>query len=131
MKPDIPKQIFKTYISDFMKICPVGTELFHVDRQTDKMTLIFAFHNFVNVNVCFLQFQSPEVKLRDSGHHINNSSLENSSSKDKNTSTLYERNACKASTFVNKCLYSHFIIECSADRGMPRHAKRHPAKPPG
>ena len=40
-------------ISNFMKICLVGAELFHVDRQTDRHTdmtkLIVAFHNFANV----------------------------------------------------------------------------------
>jgi hypothetical protein len=35
--------------------------------------------------------------------------LENSSSNGKNTSTLYERNACKASTFVNKSVYIHIL----------------------
>ena len=36
-----------------MKICPVGAELFHAarrtDRQTDMSKLIVAFHNFVKV----------------------------------------------------------------------------------
>jgi hypothetical protein len=40
-------------ISNFMKICPVGAELFHVDgwmeRCTDMMKLIVAFCNFANV----------------------------------------------------------------------------------
>jgi len=31
-----------------MKICPVGAELYHVDRQTDMMKLTVAFCNFVN-----------------------------------------------------------------------------------
>ena len=30
-----------------MKICPVKARLFLVDRQTDMMKLIVAFHNFV------------------------------------------------------------------------------------
>jgi len=34
-------------ISDFMKIHPVGAEVFHADRQTDYMTkLIVAIHKF-------------------------------------------------------------------------------------
>jgi hypothetical protein len=33
-------------ISDFIKICPVGDELFW---QTATMKLIVAFHNFANV----------------------------------------------------------------------------------
>jgi len=41
-------------ISNFMKICQVGAELFHVGRQmdwwTDMMKLIVAFHNFANVS---------------------------------------------------------------------------------
>jgi hypothetical protein len=37
-----------TKISNFMKIGPVGAELFHAVRQMDMMTLITAFFNFVN-----------------------------------------------------------------------------------
>jgi len=33
-------------ISNFVKICPVGPEFFHADRQTDVTKLIVAFHNF-------------------------------------------------------------------------------------
>jgi len=29
-----------------MKICPVGADLFHADRQTDMAKLIVAFRNF-------------------------------------------------------------------------------------
>ena len=42
-------------MSNFIKIHPVGAELFHVDGQTDgrtdrhMMKLIVAFHNFLNV----------------------------------------------------------------------------------
>ena len=35
-----------TQISNFMKIRPVVTELFHVERQTDMTRLIVAFRNF-------------------------------------------------------------------------------------
>jgi hypothetical protein len=35
-----------TPISDFMKICPVGKELFHVDRRTDMTKMLVAFCNF-------------------------------------------------------------------------------------
>jgi hypothetical protein len=42
-----------TQISNFMKIRPVGAELFHTDgqtdRQTDKKDLTVAFRNFANV----------------------------------------------------------------------------------
>jgi hypothetical protein len=38
-----------TEISNFMKICPVGAELFHADRRTDMTKLIVAFRNFANV----------------------------------------------------------------------------------
>jgi len=37
-----------TQISNFMKIRPVGAELFHADGQTDMTKLIVAFHNFAN-----------------------------------------------------------------------------------
>ena len=36
-------------ISNFMKICPVGAELFRVDRWTDMTKLIVAFCSFVSV----------------------------------------------------------------------------------
>jgi hypothetical protein len=35
----------KLQISSFIKIRPVGTELFHADRQTDMTKLIVAFRN--------------------------------------------------------------------------------------
>jgi 23S rRNA A2030 N6-methylase RlmJ len=38
----------KAKISNFIKICPVGAELFHADRQTDMTKLVVAFHNFAN-----------------------------------------------------------------------------------
>ena len=42
--------------SNFIKICQLGAELFHVDRQTDRhadghtnmMKLIVTFHSFAN-----------------------------------------------------------------------------------
>jgi len=38
-------------ITNFMKICPLGTELFHADGRTDTKKLIVAFFycNFANV----------------------------------------------------------------------------------
>ena len=36
-------------IWSFMKIHPVGGELFHADRRTDMTKLIVAFRNFANV----------------------------------------------------------------------------------
>jgi len=39
MKLELSRQFLKdTDISDFMKIRPVGAELFLVDRQTDRQT---------------------------------------------------------------------------------------------
>jgi hypothetical protein len=35
-KFEFARQIFKKYSTNFMKICPVGTELFHADRQAGK-----------------------------------------------------------------------------------------------
>jgi hypothetical protein len=35
-----------TQISSFIKIRPVGAELFHEDGRTDRMNLIVAFRNF-------------------------------------------------------------------------------------
>jgi hypothetical protein len=38
-----------TEISDLIKMCPVGAELFHADRLTDVMKLIVVFRNFLNI----------------------------------------------------------------------------------
>jgi hypothetical protein len=46
-----------TQISNFMKIRPVGAELFHADRRTGMTKLIVAFRNFAKVpKNNFLQF---------------------------------------------------------------------------
>jgi hypothetical protein len=37
-----------TQIQIFMKIRPLGAELFHADRETDVMELIIAFRNLAN-----------------------------------------------------------------------------------
>jgi len=37
-----------TYIPNFIKIRPVGAELFHADGQTDVPKLIIAFRTFAN-----------------------------------------------------------------------------------
>jgi hypothetical protein len=37
-----------TKISNFIKIHPLGVELFHVDGQTDMTKVIVAFRNFAN-----------------------------------------------------------------------------------
>jgi hypothetical protein len=37
------------HISHFMKNCPVGVELFHLDRWTTVMKLIYTFCNFMTV----------------------------------------------------------------------------------
>jgi hypothetical protein len=37
-----------TRISNFMNICPVGTELFHADERTDMTKLSVTFRNFAN-----------------------------------------------------------------------------------
>ena len=34
-----------------MKICIVGAELFHADRQTDMTKLTVVFHNFANAPI--------------------------------------------------------------------------------
>ena len=45
-----------THISNFIKKCPVGAELFHADRQTDMTKLIITLHNSVIV------FKTPKIK---------------------------------------------------------------------
>jgi hypothetical protein len=37
-------------MSNFVIMCPVGAELFHVDRSTDMMKLIATFHNYANTS---------------------------------------------------------------------------------
>jgi hypothetical protein len=48
MKIEFFRQCFEKQLSHFMKMYPVGAELFHADWRTDKMKLIFAFRNSVN-----------------------------------------------------------------------------------
>jgi len=59
MQLELFGQIFEKkkniWISNFMKIRPVGTKLFHVDGQTEKQAgvtkQIAAFRNFVNAPI--------------------------------------------------------------------------------
>jgi len=50
MKTELSRQIFEknTEIYIFMKIRPVGAELFNADGQTDRTKLTVAFRNFTN-----------------------------------------------------------------------------------
>jgi hypothetical protein len=49
MKLEFSGQIFrKTQVSDFMKIRPVGAELFHAGGRTDMTNLIVVIRNFAN-----------------------------------------------------------------------------------
>jgi hypothetical protein len=52
MELEFSLQIFEKYSKKFMKICPVGAELFHaegrMDGRTDVPILIVAFRNFAN-----------------------------------------------------------------------------------
>ena len=55
MKLEVFGQIFEKYSNtNLMKIRPVGAELFHADRRTDKHTdtinLIVDFRNFANAS---------------------------------------------------------------------------------
>jgi hypothetical protein len=50
---ELSRQIFgkkNTQISNFMKIHPLGAELFNEDRRTDVTKLILAFRNFANAS---------------------------------------------------------------------------------
>jgi hypothetical protein len=47
IKLEFSQQIFEKS-SNFMKIRPVGAELFHFDGRTDMTKLIVAFRNFAN-----------------------------------------------------------------------------------
>jgi len=49
MTLELSRQIFENIqISNFMRNCPVGAELFHADGWTDTMKLIVALRNFGN-----------------------------------------------------------------------------------
>jgi hypothetical protein len=52
MKQEVSWKIFEKFWQNFMKIRPVGAELFHADWQTDRQTdmtdLIVTFRNFAN-----------------------------------------------------------------------------------
>jgi hypothetical protein len=51
MKLEFSQRMFERYSKiNFVKICPEGTELFHMDRQTDETKLIVMFSNFTNVS---------------------------------------------------------------------------------
>ena len=50
---EFPRQIFEkrkknTQLSHFIKIRPVGAEMFHADRRTDMRELIVASRSFAN-----------------------------------------------------------------------------------
>jgi len=50
MKLEFSQNIFEKYeTSIFMRIHPVGDELFHADRWTEITKLIATFHNFSHV----------------------------------------------------------------------------------
>ena len=50
MEIEFSEQIFeKAQIQSFIKIRPVGVELFHADTQTYMTKLIVAFRNLANV----------------------------------------------------------------------------------
>jgi len=50
-----------------MKICPVGVQLFHMDRRTDRTKLIVAFRNFataskkLTLHICLFLARQPPV----------------------------------------------------------------------
>jgi len=47
MKCEFFRQILEKY-SNFMKIRPMGVELYHEDGETDMTKLIVAYRNFAN-----------------------------------------------------------------------------------
>jgi len=60
MKLEISHQFSKnTLKSNFMKIRPVGAELFHADGRTDMTKLIVVFRNFAN---------APKNQLQDTSN---------------------------------------------------------------
>ena len=50
MKLEFSRRVFpkNIQIPNFMKIRPVGAEMFHVDERTDMTKLTVAFRNFAN-----------------------------------------------------------------------------------
>ena len=51
MKHEFSRQIFEKCVSNFMKIRPVGAELFHASIRTDgQRVIVFFFRNFANLS---------------------------------------------------------------------------------
>ena len=46
MNLDLSRQIFRSFSSNFMKICPEGADLFHADGETELTELVVAYRNF-------------------------------------------------------------------------------------
>jgi hypothetical protein len=46
-----------------MKICPMGAELFHVDRRTDMMKLIVAIRNFADMPKSYISYKYVLISL--------------------------------------------------------------------
>jgi len=52
-------------IPNFMKIRPVGAELFHADGRTDMTNLIVAFPNFANASKSSCKSQRHSISVTD------------------------------------------------------------------
>lgn len=51
MKLEFSRRMFEKYSNiNFMKICPEGVELFHVDRQADETKLTVMFSKSANAS---------------------------------------------------------------------------------
>ena len=60
MKLEFSRQIFEKTLKapNFIKIRPVGVELFHAERRTDMKKLIVAFSNIANAPENGIHFRS-------------------------------------------------------------------------
>jgi hypothetical protein len=72
MKPEFSRHIYEKYaMPNFIKIRPVGAELFHADEQTDMTKPLVVFRSFTNApQNCPIQI-SWEVKTPPSHREVN------------------------------------------------------------
>jgi len=64
MKLEFSRHIFETkQMSNFMKIRPVGADLFHADRRIDMTKLMVAFRNFANAPKNSLSYDTQAHKI--------------------------------------------------------------------
>jgi hypothetical protein len=65
MKLDFSQQVFEKWNSHFIKIHPVGVQLFHADGWTDMTKPIVAFRDFADAPKNVLRILTYAYKIRN------------------------------------------------------------------